>query len=161
MAWHMITYDDILVQVEHVIGLPVAPSPIFGMGSILPFDPMRMMHQFSMHQQGIPQNIPPSGVQVPQPTFGQFQSIFAIVPPQQLMTPQQHQQVFVLLACEYFKIINLYNSEGQFDRLNFGWKNSSQQFSMFLLAYSKQSSIFASTPTFTSPVISIETTVTS
>ena len=55
---------------EHVIGLPIAPSPVFGMGSILPFDPMRMMHQFSMHQQGIPQNIQPYGVQVPPLAFG-------------------------------------------------------------------------------------------
>ena len=84
---------------EHAVALPVAPSPVFGMGVVLPSDPIGMMHPFSMHQQGIPQNIPPSGVQVPQPTFGQFQSISAIVPPQQLMTPQQHQQVFVLLPC--------------------------------------------------------------
>ena len=82
------------------------------MGAILPFDPMGMMHQFSMHQQGIPQTIQPSGFQVPQPSFGQFQSISAIVPSQQLMTPQQHQHVFVLLACEYFKLRNLYQSGG-------------------------------------------------
>ena len=82
------------------------------MGAILPFDPMRMMHRFSMHHQVIPQNIQPSGVQVAQPAFGQFQSISSIVPPQQLMTHQQHQQVFVLLACEYFKLRNLYHSGG-------------------------------------------------
>ena len=82
------------------------------MGAILPFDPMEMMHHFSMHQQGIPQNLQPSGVHVPQLDFGQFQSISAIVTPQQLMTPQQHQHVFVFLACEYFKLRNLYNSGG-------------------------------------------------
>ena len=82
------------------------------MGAILPFDPMGMMHQFSMHQQGIPQNLQPSGVQVAQPDFGQFHSISSIVPPQQLMTHQQHQHVFVLLACEYFKLRNLYQSGG-------------------------------------------------
>lgn len=88
----LVLLRDMPAKAEHAAGLPVAPSPVFGMGAILPSDPMGMMHQFSMHQQGIPQNLQPSGVQVAQPAFGQFQSISAIVPPQQLMTPQQHQQ---------------------------------------------------------------------
>ena len=73
---------------EHAAALPVAPSPVFGMGAVLPSDPIGMMHPFSMHQQGIPQNIQPYGVEVPPLAFGQCQSISAIVPPQQLMTPQ-------------------------------------------------------------------------
>lgn len=88
----LVLLRDMPAKAEHAAGLPVAPSPVFGMGAILPSDPMGMMHQFSMHQQGIPQNLQPSGVQVAQPAFGQFQSVSAIVPPQQLMTPQQHQQ---------------------------------------------------------------------
>ena len=53
-------------------------------------DPMGMMHQFSMHQQAIPQNLQPSTVEVLQPSFWQFHFVYAIVPPQHLIAPQQH-----------------------------------------------------------------------
>eukprot|EP00252_Welwitschia_mirabilis_P005813 TRINITY_DN1640_c0_g1_i2.p1 TRINITY_DN1640_c0_g1~~TRINITY_DN1640_c0_g1_i2.p1 ORF type:complete len:854 (+),score=213.93 TRINITY_DN1640_c0_g1_i2:292-2853(+) len=94
-AFPLVLFRDMppKMQADYAAALPIAPSPPFGMGHILPSDPVGVVHQFGTHQQGIPQNLQPSGVPVPQPTFGQFQSMSPIVPPQQIMAPQHQQPI--------------------------------------------------------------------
>ncbi|XP_057823783.2 uncharacterized protein LOC131036010 isoform X1 [Cryptomeria japonica] len=92
-ATPLILVRDLPAKVEHAAGLPVSPSPVFGMATVLPSDPMGMMHPFGVHQQSIPQTLQPAAAQVPPPPFGQFQSISAVVPRQEVPNLQHQQQI--------------------------------------------------------------------
>uniref|UniRef100_A0A6P3ZJJ5 uncharacterized protein LOC107414965 isoform X1 n=1 Tax=Ziziphus jujuba TaxID=326968 RepID=A0A6P3ZJJ5_ZIZJJ len=72
-------------QIEHVAGVPIAPSSILGMPSYLPPGQLTALHPFVMHQQGVPQSMPQH---VPQSHVGHFHSIPAMSSLQQWQNQQ-------------------------------------------------------------------------
>lgn len=80
-------------------GVPIAPSSMLGMPSYLPPGQLTALHPFVMHQQGVPQSMPPH---VPQSHVGHFHSIPAMSSLQQW----QNQQVLTdeCMFSSYYKI---------------------------------------------------------
>ncbi|KAF7830776.1 uncharacterized protein G2W53_013109 [Senna tora] len=73
------------IQIEHVPGVPIAPSSLLGMPPYLPPGQVTAMHQFVMHQQAVPHSV---ASHVPQSQVGHFQSVPAMSPLQQWQNQQ-------------------------------------------------------------------------
>ncbi|PON81202.1 RNA polymerase II degradation factor [Trema orientale] len=62
-------------QVDHIAGVPIAPSSLLGMPSYLPPGQLTALHPYVVHQQGVAHSVPPH---VPQSHVGHFHSVPAI-----------------------------------------------------------------------------------
>ncbi|KAL5567681.1 hypothetical protein UlMin_024260 [Ulmus minor] len=72
-------------QIDHAAGVPIAPSSLLGMPSYLQPGQLTALHPFVMHQQGVPQSVPPH---VPHSHVGHFHSIPGMSSFQQWQTQQ-------------------------------------------------------------------------
>ncbi|KAL6972158.1 hypothetical protein U1Q18_031846 [Sarracenia purpurea var. burkii] len=72
-------------QADHVHGVPIAPSSLFGMPSYLPPGQVTALHPFVMHQQGVPHSVPSHVTQSP---VNHFHSVQAIPPIQHWQNQQ-------------------------------------------------------------------------
>ncbi|XP_054788775.1 uncharacterized protein LOC129294428 isoform X2 [Prosopis cineraria] len=68
------------IQIDHVPGVPIAPSSLLGMPSYLPPGQVAALHPFVMHQQGVSHSVAPQ--------VGHFHSVQAISPMQQWQNQQ-------------------------------------------------------------------------
>ncbi|XP_057507024.1 uncharacterized protein LOC130790098 isoform X7 [Actinidia eriantha] len=85
------------VQADHIHGVPIAPSSMFGMPTYLPPGQVTALHPFVMHQQGVPPSVPS---QVTQSPVGHFQ----LVPGISSMQHWQNEQVQANAASEGLQV---------------------------------------------------------
>ncbi|BBN01242.1 hypothetical protein MPTK1_2g05870 [Marchantia polymorpha subsp. ruderalis] len=84
---------DVPLKVEHPTGIPVVPATLLGITPVLPpSGQIAAIHQFGMHQQGMPPALQATPVPLPQASLAQLQPITALLAPQQHLPPLQHQQ---------------------------------------------------------------------
>ncbi|XP_068634133.1 uncharacterized protein [Aristolochia californica] len=62
-------------KTDHVPGVPIAPSPILGMGALIPPGQIPTLHPFLMHQQSVPHLLASTSSQIPQSHMVHFQPI--------------------------------------------------------------------------------------
>ncbi|KAF8379935.1 hypothetical protein HHK36_027400 [Tetracentron sinense] len=83
-----VSTGDASTKIDQVSGVPIVPSPLFGMGPYLPPGQVTALHPFVMHQQGVPHSVPSTNSHVPQSHVGHFQPIPAISSHQYWQTQQ-------------------------------------------------------------------------
>ncbi|KAJ7532255.1 hypothetical protein O6H91_14G079800 [Diphasiastrum complanatum] len=80
-------------KVEHATGLPVVPTPVVGLTTLLPpSGGLGGMHRYSVHHQSLTP-LQPSSLQASQQGLGRMQPPAAPLTHQQYLPPSQHQQV--------------------------------------------------------------------